>query len=176
MATFFFRAESFGSDSGSTGHVGLSGGGKLLSWRDWISASLFNMEIRPRHTRQKSGEKPLHAVRLARYTSTLLLCSQVATAGVAYCRLLVAIAQTGSPFFTFSIPPRLSSFNGQRRSKYGFESSETFWKGGRCNVSGTGQQESNNALEVLSFRRNAFGTEYWLPCGLAVPRPACILT
>ena len=48
MATFVFRAESFGSDPGSTDHVGLSGGGKALSWRDWISASLFNMEIRPR--------------------------------------------------------------------------------------------------------------------------------
>jgi hypothetical protein len=48
MATFVFRAESFGSDPGSTDHVGLSGGGKPLSWRDWISASLFNMEVRPR--------------------------------------------------------------------------------------------------------------------------------
>jgi len=48
MATFVFLAESFGSDPGSTDHVGLSGGGKPLSWRDSISASLFNMEIRPR--------------------------------------------------------------------------------------------------------------------------------
>jgi hypothetical protein len=200
MPTFFFRAESFGSDPGSTGDVGLSGG-KLLSWRDWISASLFNMETvqgpwiicypdtscpRNLYSQLNLAVRRKHGKNLAknlcmrcdwRDIQASSFCAVKWRRLVAYCRLLVAIEQTGSPFFTSSIPTRPSSFNGRSKDlSMVLKVRKRFGKAGDVMSQATGQQESNNELEVLSFRRNAFGTEHWLPCDLAVPRPAWILT
>jgi len=57
-----------------------------------------------------------------------------------------------------------------------FKVRKRFGKAGYVMSQVTGQQESNNALELLSFWRDVFWNRHWLPCGLAVPRPACILT
>jgi hypothetical protein len=131
MATFFFRAESFGSDPGSTGHVGLSGGGKLLSWRDWISASLFNMEIRPSH----------HTAKIWRKTSACGAIGAifkhppfVQSSGDGWCSILPFIgcncANRFAIFYLLNTNTSLELQWSEQRSKYGFESSETLWKCG----------------------------------------------
>ena len=127
-----------------------------------------NVAARWKHTRQKSGEKPLHAVRFARiFKHPPFLQSS----GGDWCRMLPFIgckcAGTGSPFLVSSIPTRPFGLSGPSKDRsMVFEVRKRFGKAGMSQVSG--QQESNNALELLSFWRNAFGTDIGFPL-----RPGC---
>jgi hypothetical protein len=123
-----------------------------------VQAASLAVASRRKHTGQKAVEEIVHSVRLGRYSSILLLCSQAAAADLA-----------SLPLIRCSCPNEFAVFHL-------LKTSETLWKRGCVTFHITAQQTRGSALVAPFFGEMLLENSGRLLAVWLCPRPIRILT